>query len=331
MPPGRMPTGPVERSIAMWGPPGSGKTTFLAALSIALTRSPHLGWTIMGGDEASERRLIQMTHELAGSRSFPRPTDGVEYYNWVLSGPGRAGRKRLFRKKLPDESIRVKLDLIDPKGELVGLKLDSSQRAELVDSLVKSKGIIYIFDPTREFDKGDAYDHTFGMLVQLTRRLYEETGDGYGKLPHHLAVCVTKFDELPVHETAEKLGLVVHSDDRHEFPRVEGEDARELFTRLCAISGSGNAEMVLNLLEQYFEPERIKYFVTSAIGFYVDQGGIYDRDDPANLLPIDGADSERVARRSRIRGPVHPINVIEPVFWLISQVMNSSDGNGALS
>ena len=37
----------------------------------------------------------------------------------------------------------------------------------------------------------------------------------------------------------------------------------------------------------------------------------YDPDDPQNLLPDDSAPES-----SRIRGPVHPINVVEPLLWL---------------
>jgi hypothetical protein len=314
-----------DHGIAMWGPPGSGKTTFLAALSVALTRNGESGWRIHGGDEASERRLIQMTHELVSGHSFPRPTQGIEEYTWVLSGPNPHPRKKMFRKSVPDQ-VSVQLDLVDSNGEIAGLKLNYTQRGELVDSLVRSKGLIYLFDPVRESDFGDAFDHTFGMLVQLARRMDEETGWRGGRLPHHLAVCITKFDEDPVFRTAEKMGLVVPSDNAHEYPRVLDYDARELFQRLCSVSGTGNAEMVMNALEQYFDPSRIRYFVTSAIGFYLGQEGKYDPDDPKNLLPLEEIDPRSDVKKSRIRGAVHPINVTESVRWLIDQILR--DGNG---
>jgi hypothetical protein len=314
-----------EYGIAMWGPPGSGKTTFLAALSVALTRNAESGWRIHGADEASERRLIQMTHELVSGRSFPRATQGIEEYSWVLSGPNPHPRRKMFRK-VPLEAVRVQLDLVDAQGEIAGLKLDYTQRGEFIEGLVRSKGLIYIFDPMRESDDGDAFDHTFGMLVQLARRMDEEEGWNGGRLPHYVAVCITKFDEDPVFRTAEKMGLVVPSDDEHECPRVLDYDARELFLRLCSISGTGNAEMVVNALEQYFHPGRIRYFVTSAIGFYLGHGGKWDPDDPANLLPMEEIDPRSGVRRTRIRGAVHPINVTESVRWLIDQILR--EGNG---
>jgi hypothetical protein len=314
-----------KHSIAMWGPPGSGKTTFLAALSVALNRNG-LGWKIYGGDEGSEKQLIQMNTQLVSGRTFPRGTVGIEEYSWVLSGPHRNAHKKLFRKS-QDEHVSVRLDLVDAQGEIAGPEMKFTQREELIDGLVRSRGIVYIFDPMRESDDGDAFDHTFGMLVQLARRMEEEGGWRGGRLPHYVAVCITKFDAPPILVTAQRMGLTVPSDDAHGFPRVPDYEARDLFEQLCTVSGTGNAEMVINSLEQYFDPRRIRYFVTSAIGFYLGRGGRFDEDDPNNLLLMEEIDPRLGAKRTRIRGPVHPINVIEPVFWLIDQMLGSGNGS----
>ena len=313
---------PVEHRIAMWGPPGSGKTTFLAALSIALNRSGESGWKIRGADEASERQLIQMTHELTSNRSFPRATQGIEEYTWVLSGPNRHVRKKWWRKAT-SEQVNVRLDLLDAQGEIAGSKADGARRGEFIDGLARSRGLVYIFDPIRESDGGDAFDHTFGILVQLARRMDETKGWRDDRLPHYVAVCITKFDESPVFQTAHKLGLIVPSDDKYEFPMVPDSEARELFIQLASVSGSGNAAMVISALERYFEPERIKYFITSAIGFYVGREGKYDPDDPVNLLPMDEIDPRMEGgRKKRIRDAVYPINVTESVFWLVDKVLH---------
>jgi energy-coupling factor transporter ATP-binding protein EcfA2 len=315
-----------QHSIAMWGPPGSGKTTFLAALSVALNRNGGLGWRIQGWDENSEKQLIRMNHQLISGRTFPRATVGIEEFSWVLSGPPRNARRKLFRKA-PEENVRVRLDLVDAQGEIAGPEMKFTQRDELIDGLVRSRGIVYIFDPMRESDDGDAFDHTFGMLVQLARRMDEQGGGRGARLPHYVAVCITKFDVPPVLMTAQRMGLIVPSDDDHEFPRVPDYEARDLFERLCSVSGSGNAEMVIHSLEQYFDPRRIRYFVTSAIGFYLGGAGKFDGDDPNNLLLMEEIDPRLGAKRTRIRGPVHPINVVEPIFWLIDQIIG--DGNGS--
>lgn len=327
MPPkkGPRPIPQTDHSIAMWGPPGSGKTTFLAALSVALTRDKRSGWKIYGADAASEQRLVQMTQELVSGRKFPKATEGIDEYSWVLSGPNRHTRKGFRRRAEPDH-VSVKLDLVDPRGEIAG-PIEYSQRGELIDGMIRSRGLVYIFDPMKESDEGDAFDHTFGMLVQLARRMDEESAWRGGRLPHYVAVCITKFDQSPVFRTAEKLGLIVESpDDEYEFPRVPDYEARELFNRLCSVSGTGNAEMVISALEKYFDPSRIRYFVTSAIGFHVGRSGRYDPDDPMNLLPMEEVDPRLGTRRTRIRGPVHPINVVEPISWLIDQLLGESNG-----
>lgn len=328
MPPAQEPKSkePYKHGIAMWGPPGSGKTTFLAALSVALNRNGDLGWKIHGWDESSERQLIQMNNQLVSGRTFPRGTVGIEEYSWVLSGPHRNARKKIFRKTQEDH-ISVRLDLVDAQGEIAGPEMKFTQRGELIDGLVRSRGIVYIFDPMRESDDGDAFDHTFGMLVQLARRMDEQASWQGGRLPHYVAVCITKFDAPPVLMTAQRMGLAVPSDDDHGFPRVPDYEARDLFERLCAVSGSGNAEMVIHSLEQYFDPRRIRYFVTSAVGFYLGRGGKYDEEDPNNLLLMEEIDPRLGVKRTRIRGPVHPINVVEPVFWLIDQMLDNENGS----
>jgi hypothetical protein len=309
----------------MWGAPSSGKTTFLAALSIALNRQGGT-WNVAGANEASEQVLIKLTTSLA-NHAFPPATAGIERYRWVLNGWITRVSRGIFRDKRHDEPVKIGLDLVDASGEIydskqVGLPL----RGELLENVARSRGIVYIFDPIEEFNKGNAFDHTFGLVAQLARRLDEESGSIDGKLPHHVAVCITKFDEIKVFETARKLDLLMAEDaDPYGFPRVADDDARELFTKLCEVSGSGNGDMVANLLEQYFRPDRIRYFVTSAIGFFVDpRFRVYDPDDPQNLLPDDGAPGQ-----VRVRGPVHPINVVEPLLWLSRQMLGVPDGAGA--
>jgi hypothetical protein len=67
---------------------------------------------------------------------------------------------------------------------------------------------------------------------------------------------------------------------------------------------------VPRLLERYFYPERISYYVTSAVGFMVNK----------HTRRFDPRDTENVYRTASgaplVRGPVHPINVVEPVLWI---------------
>jgi hypothetical protein len=69
--------GPIrmQRSIAVWGAPGTGKTTYLAALNIALAQGRQ-NWALTGADEASTQWLARATGELV-TLSFPVATQGI--------------------------------------------------------------------------------------------------------------------------------------------------------------------------------------------------------------------------------------------------------------
>ena len=301
----------------MWGATASGKTTFLAALSLALAQAGG-AWNVAAADPASTNELIDMTRALHGLKTFPEATQGVSYLEWLLNGTvSETVPKGRFRKETRSRPVSVGLSLVDPSGE--GWR--SANRGgvlqdEVVGRLADSQGIIYVFDPIREFNQGDAYEHTIGVCMQLAGRLAGTPGFD-GRLPHHVAVCVTKFDELLVYETARRLGLVATDPlDRFGFPRVPDDDAPELFGKLCEVSDSGDGDLIMQTLQQYFRPERVRFFVSSAIGFYADpRTGKFDSRDPQNMVP-----DSQAPHGYRIRGPVHPINVVEPVMWLSEQI-----------
>lgn len=315
--------------IAILGPPVSGKTTFFAALIFALARRNKYdlwsGWNVIGADSASRDQLVAWTTALADGHIFPAATPmSVERYRWLLVGPvWRTVPRRWLGTKRVRETVKVELALADASGELS--HPDQSRhgpREDLIDTLANSRGIVLLFDPITEAARGDAFLYLYSVLAELAQRMVgmREFHDGF--LPHYVAVCISKFDDLRVLTTAERLNLIESDpDDSYGFPRIADEDAREFFLQLCRIIGS-DAELVLNTLEQYFRKDRIKYFVTSSIGFYVDfRTNVYDREDMQNLLP------DEYPQASKIRGPVHPINVAEPIFWLVSSQLGVDIGD----
>jgi hypothetical protein len=309
--------------IAMWGAPGSGKTTFLAALDIALKRRRY-GYTLAGKTDASVNLLIDMTDRLIAQGEFPLATENIDYFEWDLfrnqqqatdqyGNPvsGRVGPKR------------ITLSLADPKGEYAAASPEmrsNPNRKKLIDDLADSDGILFMFDPIREFVVGDAVSTANGLLHQIIAAVASRDPDHFdGTLPQHVAVCVTKFDEPRVYETAKRLGILrVDPHDQHRLPWVHEHDALKLLTALTAVSGTGHGEMLLNALNQAF-PGRVRFFVSSAVGFYVSpMTGRFDPDDPQNLVkPAPGLSG---SGDSRIRGGLYPINVVEPIIWLTEQV-----------
>jgi hypothetical protein len=325
IPPSVTSNGAVVQGIAMWGPPSSGKTTFLGALNIALARQGS-GWRIVGRDPGSRNLLTALTTSLASDRRFPPDTKAVETCSWQLTGnvlkTVRSGFLRL-RKRDRKVTVSINLDLVDPPGGLYSPDVHDSDyaRGVLVESLKRSRGIVFVLDPIREFLDGDAFKHTIGVLNELAQSMASGGQAADGQLPHHIAICITKFDEARVLETASELDLVsTRRDDEFGFPRVSEDRAEELLRYLCRLSGSGNADLMLDTLRQHFAPERTRYFVTSAIGFHVDPfSHAYNPDDYQNLLPDSTGQGIM-----RIRGNVRPINVVEPIMWLASRLAANS-------
>jgi hypothetical protein len=313
----------AEQSIAILGAPTSGKTTFLAALSIALNRQQNdgheQGWNVVGADTASRRQLVALTIALAHNHTFPTATAlAIERYHWLLIGPvWRTVPRRWFGTKRIRETVQIGLDLADASGELASPDQPShGPRKDLIDNLVDSRGIVFLFDPISEANRGDAFYYIYSVLAEMAERMVSRQEFADGILPHHVAVCISKFDDVKVLTTAEKLNMIVSDpDDDYGFPRIANEDARTFFLQLCRVLNAGDAELVLNSIERHFRKDRIRYFVTSAIGFYVNpKDNIYDPEDMQNLL--EGTNPQD----ARIRGNVYPINVVEPLMWLAGRL-----------
>ncbi|MEV5824696.1 hypothetical protein AB0L25_03875 [Spirillospora sp. NPDC052242] len=315
----RQPPSP-DHNIAMWGATGSGKTTFLAALDIALSRADHIDWKVIGANEASTDVLIKLSSKLANDNEFPDATFGVEQYQWRLVGQSEHREGRLWNRRTVRRGHSVGLDVHDAEGELFSNDFIGDHEP-MLQSLARSRGIVYLFDPIREFEVGDAYKSLDGMLARLAQRMLNaEDAPDDGRLPHYVAVCTTKFDEVRVLQTAQNLGLLDFDADEHGCPRVAGgEDARELFRELCSVSRSGTADLVLRKLTRYFREDRIGFFVTSAVGFHLDpRVNRFNPRDYQNVVP-----DARSQRGFRIRSGVRPINVMEPLLWLAERL---SDG-----
>jgi energy-coupling factor transporter ATP-binding protein EcfA2 len=316
---GSRPTYHGEPAIAMLGATGSGKSTFLGALQIALLKQ-HREWRIWCRDPASRRALVDMNTALTSEGRFPLTTMGIDIFDWILSGKvERTERSGRFNSRSFEENVELTLKLTDPTGELSRPDQAGLQpREQLVEQVAKSRGILYMFDPIREFNRGDAYDKTYSLLMDLVAAV-ADAPDFDGRLPHHVAVCVTKLDDPRVFKTAESLDMLVW--DEHDplgFPRVHDSDARTLMHSLCKVSRNGMGEVVPQLLEQYFHPDRISYFVTSAVGFMLNKRTrVFDAQDTENVYRIESGES-------LVRGPVNPVNVVEPILWLVRHIALNS-------
>jgi hypothetical protein len=299
--------------IGLLGAPGSGKTTFLAALEVA---SFDVGWFIYGSDINANDFLKDSYLRLYERREFPAATLASSSLSWeVIGGRGAAGgAPRPRRAREADRAVRFTLEVQDlPGGYFRGdsppAAWQDPERIEMLDHLATCQGLVYLFDPVRELQAGDSFRYLGDTLDHLVKRVHQRTGSPDPRLPHHLAVCVTKFDDPRIFEPAVGEGWITWDTDGTGLPGVRAERTEAFFAWLCDERAGGSARIIRKLIRQYFHHSRVAYFVSSSIGFRVGAGGAVSPDDYSNVEVGPGG-------RPRLRGDVRPINVLEPFIWL---------------
>jgi GTPase SAR1 family protein len=323
-----MPQGAQPRAmrIGIWGAPGSGKTTFLGALNVALARAGDAaGWMMHGVDDTASDFLSESTHRLLAERAFPTATVNSRNLRWRLVRPEH-GRRRFLRRTPPPGQNVLELEIMDVAGQLyqsvpasksmrqpvddlddLTFPLaddDPDEQQALLGQLAACDGLIYLYDPTDE----RPYDYFQRTLEQLSRRMYDGGRVQDGRLPQFLAVCVTKFDDPAVFAQARRAGLTMAGDDPFGPPEIADRDAEHFFRFLCQARGADSAALVLGSINTHFAASRVAYFAVSAIGFYVGPTGRFHPMDYHNLEPG--------LVEPRIRGEVRPINALAPFVWL---------------
>jgi MinD-like ATPase involved in chromosome partitioning or flagellar assembly len=314
----------ADGQITILGAPGSGKTTFLAALPVALGRmSADLNdqqWGVVGADKASIDALLDMTKSLTSDHRFPAATAlSVERYRWLLRGraPQMVARRFRWRRRQESRAFNLAIDIADPSGELASRsQVNKPARGDLVDNLSRSRGLILLFDPDSEYRQGNTLTNIVNVLAELHGREFGSSAGGREVLPHQVAVCVSKFDDDRVIGSAERLGLIKFDPDSEgRVPYVPDSHAREFFAHLYKAVTREDPELIMSTLEGLFGEGRVKYFVISAIGFYVDhRSNTYNPSDRQNVVGD---------KRIQV---VRPINVAEPFIWLGRHLGGSSDG-----
>lgn len=309
---------PARQGVGLWGATASGKSTFLSSLFIAATRSP-ADLRVIGRNDESTDFLIRNTHALNAQHQFPQSTITQQELSWTLkmSVPNPV-RSRLFRPVPAEIPFDFRIELQDAPGRIfaalpetqpgrLDLAGDDDEAPDMASYLANCQGLVLLVDPIRERELGDAHEFFHGTLLRIAQRVEVPPGE---KLPHYIAVCVTKFDDPSVFRFARDNDFLSYSeDDPLMFPRVHDDEAEEFMRELFAGSPLSDADMVLGALRQYFYADRIRFFVTSSVGFYVGPSGEFRENDYWNVVQVEDG-------KYQIRGPVHPINIAEPLLWL---------------
>ena len=323
---------PPAVKIGLWGPPGSGKTTYLAALRLAAASADRsLGqWGVFPLDQQSRTAMVDFADALNQGR-FPdaTPVGTTTELRWLFIGDitnSRFARRRFLRRR-PLES-RFELHLIDVSGEAFGYYPGDEVAPPAVvdaalDHLFHARGLIYLFDPITERDSRNTLSYVNRTLAELKER-FAQYGYRNSYLPHHVSICITKFDHPDVFQEAKRNGFVEFGADG--MPRVPDGYAEDFFDLLCTGKfwsetnerGDRSARFVRNELRNAFDPAHIEYFVTSSIGFWKPPGRVGTRSE---FDPADFANYHKVGgHEPSIRGAINPINVLEPLIRLQQHV-----------
>jgi hypothetical protein len=305
------PSRPPRSGITIWGPPTTGKTAFLAVLDHALAGKPSLGWRVVGRNDISTNELANLMTTMVSGGTFPRATQDLAIYEWELV---KWVRKRSFTYWLwlraREVERAIPLRVVDAPGGFAnpGVWEETPVAKELVEAITNSAGIVFIYDPTREFQEGDAYRHTYSVLAHVDSASEWLSG----RLPHFLAVCVAKFDDQRVYDSAAMVNMAAYDSENGDVPYVDEEFAEEFFNRMCQIPTHPAAHGLLKMIKPRFHEKRMKFFVTSAVGFYVNPAtGRFDPGDCENVVP---------GEPPRVRSDIRPINIAECVDWLANKV-----------
>jgi hypothetical protein len=304
----------MSEQIVLWGPPASGKTCFLAALTAAAVQA-NPPWNLFGLTRADSSFIDYCTAEMIGNRRFPQASmPGVEYrFRGTLEGEYAQQVRRHQRRQFVSSPVRLELSILDVPG---GVFADDQHgypgalREHLLDNLAASNGIVFFFDPLREEEGAGIYEYFQVVVDQLRSRLRASNGLDGSYLPHRVAVCIAKYDDQKVLEIARNGGYIAGGLNGADiFPRIADDRAEAFFDELCSRSPGGGATLFGHAVRRFFHPDKIRYFAVSSIGFYLEPSGQFNWTNCYNVLKAAEAPW-------KIRGNIHPINVLEPLLWL---------------
>lgn len=300
--------------IGLWGSPGAGKTTYLAALQIASLQDPGQ-WMIVGQDQDlsdSNKFLAQSTNMLQVDRQFPEQSQALTHFAYRVTGHATEQHLADILDPRVEDAIRrheidlldFRLDLFDQPGGFFSTVFDYQD--ELWQNLAQCDGLVYLYDLTQPKLSFTALNLALPILALACQ---EASGGSRllpnsRKLPHFLAVCGVKYDAPDVFNKLRQDGLIViDARTGRAVPRVTNPGM------LFRLFPDGLTE---RFLAAFFDSARTHFFSTSAIGFHSDDPRRIDLNDAFNTVDTPAG--------PRIRGDIHPVNIFTPLVWLASRL-----------
>ena len=257
---------PTVVKFGIWGPRSSGKTTYL----VMLRYDAPPGWEVRPFSEGGGEIFVSGRQYLREDLEFLLPTPmGVPKPLYLeMQGPGKFFGERVMRIHLPEAS-----------GELFA-NPDSDEAEPIVDQLSKYHGLLWLIDPENTATRYDSYDGPKSYLTLIDEWLIKiNDAQGGGKVKMHVAFCLTKMDLFPHSK---------HFDRPADYCfDLLGKDFEVILRNSC-------------------DPQRVRFFATSAIGY-------------------KGSPDEKISNRdpndpNKLLSPANPINLFQPFEWLFTEI-----------
>ncbi len=286
------------QKICLWGGPGSGKTTYLGALALAAYQSKAGDWVINGLDAGSIQFLQKATNELKSGIFPSEATNSTASYAFQIRG---RIKKKIGQFSFLDQyqPIDLVLQVTDRPGKDF---IDYAE--EIAKEMADCSGLILMYD--YDLDQGDNPNFEYVQAALEYLRMHSQPSLLAGsRLPHYLAVCLSKYDHEPTFRWLVQNQLIgwYAGDDHRNVPYLN--EPRQ------ALAGLDN--LILPLLERNFDPPRVAYFGVSSIGFFHRQDGGVEPN-------IQFTKNRKTIRSGRA---TYPLNVLSPITWLAERLNQS--------
>lgn len=236
--------------VLVWGAPGSGQTTYFAALSqAAFARSASIKRCEVHGLDDDSRAFLTDQGERLRNGYFPAPTRQTRPLRIRIAGCHQGHRF---------DFTFTTADLMSTSG--TGWELPDLQNCTR---------LVYLHDLTNP--------HTGRAVSLMIDELSSRHRDGRRL---YLAVCVAKFDDPRVFGQANEFLLTDNDRDRdllEDDPMPT--DAKRFFESVAD-------PYVVDRIRGYFPADRIRYFACSAVGLLRDVNGRIDLRDYPNVRRV---------------------------------------------
>jgi hypothetical protein len=322
--------------VGLLGGPRAGKTSYLAIMHLMIMRLAHSSnwFTVTPGYHISE--LFHARSDLLTHRVFPPGIAAITAYelffrirvprgmgtnmrgnsskSGVLSrllhsilrsmsrlSPGHKRLQRTYPWLLQlmhgfrSANIVFKLQMLDYPGGALGK--EGQMPSYILKELSSCDGFLLLFDP-----ESDSNKHYLGRALETVWQEEQQHGGlESGRLRKWCAACVAKYDSPEVFLPMMDAGLITEAVAGVPLP----DDSKNAFEFMSSREGG----YVSDRIKLHFHPQQTSYYMSSNIGFYkANPHGPVDLDDFANTYgtPLEG----------QIRGPIRPINILEPLLWI---------------